>query len=838
MRVLMPHYDPKEIEAKWNKKWLDEKVFKAADDSKKPKYYQLETFPYPSAAGLHMGHPKGYTAEDIHARYMRMHGYEVLYTMGWDAFGLPTENYAIKIGKNPKEVALANTTNFRRQVQMFGFSYDWDREVDTSSPEYYKWTQWLFIQLYKKGLAYRKDAKVNWCPKDQTVLANEQVVDGKCERCGSEIEERAMEQWFLKITDYADRLLNDLKGIDWPAATIKRQEDWIGKSEGALLKFQIANNESQIEIFTTRPDTLFGATYLVLAPEHPLIATLKAKIENKDEVTKYVEETTHKTDRMRQETAKEKTGVELKGVKAINPATKEEVPIYVADYVLGSYGTGAIMAVPAHDERDFDFAKKFGLPIKKVVVPKPIIPGVPGVSAAMGGAAPELRVEEDLWEGAGDLVNSGEFSGMDSKKAKAEIVKFVDGQMKTQYKIRDWSVSRQRYWGVPIPMVHCEKCGIVPVPESELPVLLPDLENYRPQGMPPLASSPSFINVKCPQCGGDAKRDAETLDTFVDSSWYFLRYPDPHNATEIFNKEKVAHWMPVDLYVIGAEHTVMHLLYSRFITKFLYDEGYLKFTEPFKKMRHIGLIMGADGQKMSKSKGNVVNPDEIVAEFSADAMRTYLMFLGPFYEATPWDAKGILGVERFLKRFWNYCNSAREKAAINSGVATTAEGSPVRQALHRAIKRTGEDIEAFKFNTAISGLMIALNELEAAASVSTASTSTPEFLAPVDVASFIKLLHPFAPHMAQELWSLAGNDTYLDFEPWPEYDPKLIVQSILTIVVQVNGKTKDTLTIAAGITEEEVKKMALESVKVKKALGGVAPKRVIWVENKLVNIVI
>jgi leucyl-tRNA synthetase len=838
MRVLMPHYDPKEIEAKWNKKWLDEKVFKAADDSKKPKYYQLETFPYPSAAGLHMGHPKGYTAEDIHARYMRMHGYEVLYTMGWDAFGLPTENYAIKIGKNPKEVALANTTNFRRQVQMFGFSYDWDREVDTSSPEYYKWTQWLFIQLYKKGLAYRKDAKVNWCPKDQTVLANEQVVDGKCERCGSEIEERAMEQWFLKITDYADRLLNDLKGIDWPAATIKRQEDWIGKSEGALLKFQIANNESQIEIFTTRPDTLFGATYLVLAPEHPLIATLKAKIENKDEVTKYVEETTHKTDRMRQETAKEKTGVELKGVKAINPATKEEVPIYVADYVLGSYGTGAIMAVPAHDERDFDFAKKFGLPIKKVVVPKPIIPGVPGVSAAMGGAAPELRVEEDLWEGAGDLVNSGEFSGMDSKKAKAEIVKFVGGEMKTQYKIRDWSVSRQRYWGVPIPMVHCEKCGIVPVPESELPVLLPDLENYRPQGMPPLASSPSFINVKCPQCGGDAKRDAETLDTFVDSSWYFLRYPDPHNATEIFNKEKVAHWMPVDLYVIGAEHTVMHLLYSRFITKFLYDEGYLQFAEPFKKMRHIGLIMGADGQKMSKSKGNVVNPDEIVAEFSADAMRTYLMFLGPFYEATPWDAKGILGVERFLKRFWNYCNSAREKAAINSGVATTAEGSPVRQALHRAIKRTGEDIEAFKFNTAISGLMIALNELEAAASVSTASTSTPEFLAPVDVASFIKLLHPFAPHMAQELWSLAGNDTYLDFEPWPEYDPKLIVQSILTIVVQVNGKTKDTLTIAAGITEEEVKKMALESVKAKKALGGVAPKRVIWVENKLVNIVI
>jgi leucyl-tRNA synthetase len=729
--------------------------------------------------------------------------------MGWDAFGLPTENYAIKVGKPPKEVALANTTNFRRQVQMFGFSYDWDREVDTSSPEYYKWTQWLFIQLYKKGLAYRKDAKVNWCPKDQTVLANEQVIDGKCERCGTEIEERAMEQWFLKITDYADRLIADLKGLDWPAASIKRQEDWMGKSEGALLKFQVANIESQIEIFTTRPDTLFGATYLVLAPEHPLIATLKAKIENGDEVAKYVEETAHKTDRMRQETAKEKTGVELRGVHAINPATKEEIPIYVADYVLGSYGTGAIMAVPAHDERDMDFAKKFELPIREVIK-------------------------------EGKLIVSGEFSGMDSEKAKAEIVKFVGGEMKTQYKIRDWSVSRQRYWGVPIPMVHCEKCGIVPVPESELPVLLPDLENYRPQGMPPLASSPSFINVKCPQCGGDAKRDAETLDTFVDSSWYFLRYPDPHNMNAIFDKSKVEHWMPVDLYVIGAEHTVMHLLYSRFITKFLHDEGYLSFTEPFKKMRHIGLIMGTDGQKMSKSKGNVVNPDEIVAEFSADVMRTYLMFLGPFYEATPWDAKGILGVERFLKRFWNYGNSAREKATMHSGAAgdvIVAGGEPsiARQALHRAIKRTGEDIEAFKFNTAISGLMIALNELEAAAAT-TASSS--EFLATDDLASLVKLLHPFAPHMGQELWSLMGNNTYLDFEPWPEYDPKLIIQSTLTIAVQVNGKTKDTLTVAAGITEDEAKKMALESAKVKTALGGAAPKRVIWVENKLVNIVI
>lgn len=968
----MPHYDPKAIEEKWNKKWLDEKVFAAHDDSKKPKYYQLETFPYPSAAGLHMGHPKGYTAEDIHARYMRMHGYEVLYTIGWDAFGLPTENYAIKVGRNPKEIAHENTDNFRRQVQMFGFSYDWDREVDTSSPEYHKWTQWLFIQLYKKSLAYRKEARVNWCPKDQTVLANEQVIDGKCERCGSEIEERMMEQWFLKITDYADRLLGDLKGLDWPAATIKRQEDWIGKSEGASLKFRIANFESQIEVFTTRPDTLFGATYLVLAPEHALIETLKEKIENWDEVFKYIEETSHKTDRMRQETAKAKTGVELRGVKAINPATKEEIPVWVADYVLGSYGTGAIMAVPAHDDRDFDFAKKFNIPIREVVAQETGIKhddeerrdggcgvifdpvtqkyavathpdglvrlfagGVEAGEDMRAGVLREIEEESGLYDFAsfekiktcfthyhnsrkqvyraalatcflgilasdkqkerkleehektmelawmtpkeilenwnahnidhdldhwfiflrdavaraielgydktsdraaftfspyvdgGTLIDSGEFSGMDSEKAKAEVIKFVGGTTKTQYKIRDWSVSRQRYWGAPIPMVHCPKCGIVPVPESELPVLLPDLENYRPQGMPPLASSPAFINVKCPQCGDEnAKRDPETLDTFVDSSWYFLRYPDPHNDAVIFDKNKVAHWMPVDLYVIGAEHTVMHLLYSRFVTKFLHDEGYLQFAEPFTKLRHIGLIMGADGQKMSKSKGNVVNPDEIVAEFSADVMRTYLMFLGPFYEATPWDPKGILGVERFLKRFWNYCNGAREKAA--SGKAAAAGGSPAQQALHRAIKRTGEDIEAFKFNTAISGLMIALNEIEAA----------PEPLSPGDLASFIKLLHPFAPHMGQELWSLAGNDTYLDFEPWPEYDPKLIVQSTLRIAVQVNGKTKDTLTVAAGITEDDAKKMALESAKVQAVLGGAAPKRVIWVENRLVNIVV
>lgn len=823
----MASYEPKKIEEKWNKKWLDEKVFKVSDDSPKPKYYQLETFPYPSAAGLHVGHPKGYIAEDVHARYMRMQGKEVLYTMGWDAFGLPTENYAIKVGKNPREVGIANTNNFRRQVQMFGFSYDWSREIDTSSPEYYKWTQWLFIQLYKKGLAYRAEAKVNWCPKDQTVLANEQVIDGRCERCGTEIEERMMEQWFLRITDYAERLLADLKGLDWPSATIKRQEDWIGKSEGAEISFLLdfkknsADNDRRapdgsraaLTVFTTRPDTLFGATYLVLAPEHPWV-TLAIDDQhdvllNKDEVVKYVEESSHKTDRMRQEDVREKTGVELKGVRAINPATQEEIPIWVADYVLGSYGTGAIMAVPAHDERDMAFAKKFNLPIVKVIDSK-----------------------EELWTGSGALINSGKFTGMDSVKAKAEIVAAVGGKLKTQFKLRDWSVSRQRYWGVPIPMIHCTHCrekgineGIIPVPDNELPVLLPDLENYRPQGMPPLASSPDFINVKCPQCGGDAKRDAETLDTFVDSSWYYLRYTDPHNTAEIFNKDKAWHWLPVDLYVIGAEHTVLHLLYSRFITKFLYDEGYLSFAEPFTRLKHQGLIMGADGMKMSKSKGNVVNPDEIVAEFSADAMRLYLMFMGPFNDATPWDAKGILGVERFLKRFWSY------GTGIISGVEESAHGAAGEKlsaisALHRTIKKVGEDIEGFKFNTAISALMILLNQLE---------VSAP--LTKDELGSFVKLVHPFAPHIAQELWSLAGNASYLDFEPWPVYDATLIQEEKITLVFQVNGKTKDIVKTDTTIEESGAKELALQNAKVQTALNGQPPKRIIYIDKKLVNIV-
>ena len=829
----MAHYDPKEIERKWQKKWLDEKVFAAHDNSAKPKYYQLETFPYPSAAGLHVGHPKGYIAEDIHARYMRMGGKdaaprEVLYTMGWDAFGLPTENYAIKVGRSPQEVARENTENFRRQVRAFGFSYDWDREIDTSSPEYYKWTQWLFIELFKKGLAYRAAAKVNWCPNDQTVVANEQVLDGKCERCGAVIEERDMEQWFLKITDYAERLLTDLKGLDWPAATVKRQEDWIGKSEGALIKFPLTvagqNSEStSVEVFTTRPDTLFGATYLVLAPEHSVIQSLKTQIENWDEVSKYIEAATHKTELMRKEDEKEKTGVELKGAHAMNPATGEQIPVWVADYVLGSYGTGAIMAVPAHDGRDAEFAKKFGLKTVRVV-------------------------DGNAVDAPGTLVGSGKFTGMDSEKAKWEITASVGGVRKTQFRIRDWSVSRQRYWGVPIPMIHCDVCraqgrngGIVPVPENELPVLLPELKEYRPKGMPPLAGAPDFMKVKCPQCGADATRDPETLDTFVDSSWYYLRYADPKNVAAIFDKAKAAHWLPADLYVIGAEHTVLHLLYSRFITKFLHDKGYILFNEPFLKLRHQGMIRGADGQKMSKSKGNVVNPDGLIAEFGADTVRVYEMFMGAFEEGAPWDPKGILGAERFLKRAWSYVSAAMERATNKKeeSVPTQEKNPAVQILLQKTTKKVGEDIEAFKFNTAISALMILLNELEKNAAEKSA------MLAPEDLAAFVKLLHPFAPHMAQELWSRVptGTDgkpheTYLDFEPWPQYDAALLAEEKITLVLQVDGRVRDTVSADATINEEAAKALALANEKVKAALGAQTPKKIIYVDKKLVNIVL
>jgi leucyl-tRNA synthetase len=829
----MKKYNFSEIEKKWQKKWLNENVFSAKDFSSKPKRYQLETFPYPSAEGLHAGHPKGYTAEDIHARFYRMNGYEVLYTMGWDAFGLPTENYAIKVGKSPKEVARSNIANFKRQVQSFGFSYDWSREINTSDPSYYKWTQWLFIKLYEKGLAYRKEANVNWCPSCKTVLASEQVIGGECERCHSKIEQRKMEQWFLRITDYAERLINDLEGLDWPEATIKRQLDWIGRSEGSILNFKIKDLDLNVEVFTTRADTLFGATFLVLAPEHNLIKQIWEKILNKEEVQKYIEDSLHKTELMRQEEAREKTGVEILGVKAINPATKEEIPIFIADYVLMGYGTGAIMGVPAHDTRDFEFAKKYNLKIKQVIKPE------------KGDINLEKAYVED-----GILINSGEFNRLTSKEARQKITEKFQGKTLIQYKLRDWSVSRQRYWGVPIPMIYCHHCFeeknkngeienlkygidytkfeglgymIYPVPEKDLPVLLPDLEDYRPKGKPPLASSEEFIKTTCPKCGMEARRDVETLDTFVDSSWYYLRYPDAHNDKEIFSKEKVDYWMPVDLYIIGAEHTVLHLLYSRFITKFLYDLGLVKFKEPFLKIRHQGLILGTDGQKMSKSRGNVINPDDVVREFGADTFRMYEMFMGPFEDSAPWSTKGILGVHRFLNRFWNWAlNLINDfQKGINYKTPQNAE-----IIIHKTIKKVSDDILSFNFNTAVSAFMILLNAIQ------------EEKISKEDLEKVLKIMHPFVPHITQELWSQLGHNSYIDYENWPSYDENLILEEEINLVIQINGKLKDVIKTKKGITENEALNLALQNPKINKYLNRNSPKKVIYIQDKILNIVI
>ncbi|MBI4160593.1 MAG: class I tRNA ligase family protein [Candidatus Yanofskybacteria bacterium] len=968
----MKKYNPSKIEKKWQKYWEAKKIYRAHDESEKLKFYQLETFPYPSAAGLHVGHPKGYIAEDIHARYMRMKGSEVMYTMGWDAFGLPTENYAIKVGKSPQQVAEANVKNFRRQVKMFGLSYDWDREIDTSSPEYYKWTQWLFIQLYKAGLAYQKLAKVNWCPKDQTVLANEQVVDGKCERCGEATVQKEMKQWFFKITDYSERLLNDLEGLDWPEATIKRQQDWIGKSEGAKIKFLLANIPGQldgkhfVEVFTTRPDTLFGATFVVISPE---VAQrwIDSGWQAGKPVEKYISDSLSKKELERLAEAGDKTGIDA-GIKAVNPANKEEIPVWIADYVLGSYGTGAIMAVPAHDQRDYEFAKKFNLPIKIVIEPETgrILPNEQarksivaivenpisgkfltlnwgpklGGTLFIGGGREEgedeaataireikeetgyvdltfvaktelmhhhyfafsknvarnievvglhfclngdkmaqkdlqhdekdnfeiewltkeeiLRRMEDenhllsfrrlllgeIYDGNGLLTSSGKFDGMNSEKAKWEITKFVEGERQTQYKLRDWSVSRQRYWGAPIPIIYCEKCalqdpsgqGIVPVPEEDLPVKLPNLKNYRPKGVPPLAGSKKFIEIKCPNCKNPARRDPETLDTFVDSSWYYLRYPDPKNSEKPFDKNKIDFWMPVDLYVIGAEHAVLHLLYSRFITKFLHDKGYVDFTEPFVKLRHLGLIQGSDGHKMSKSRGNVVNPDDLVGQYGADAIRMYEMFMGPFEDGQPWDTRGVIGVYRFLNRMWNLFQAKNAKTKIQNGASGLAndfekDARGLESFLNKAVKKIGEDIENLRFNTAVSELMKLLNEFE----INSAKFQIPDSVFHI----LAKIVAPFAPHLAEELWAdVLGQKESIHFEKWPEYNPELIKEATIKLIVQVNGKMRDVIEAPFGLDEAVARQAALASENVQKHVAGSVIKKVIYVSNRLINFII
>ena len=834
---MIPQYNHLKIEPKWQKYWEDHKMSEVKESQTAPRQmrrYILDMFPYPSGAGLHVGHPEGYTATDIYSRYLRMRGFQVIHPMGWDAFGLPAENYAIKQGIHPRESTLRNIDNFRRQIKMLGFSYDWSREIATCDPEYYYWTQWFFLLLYKNGLAYRKKAPVNWCGSCQTVLAREQVVEGKCERCKNQIIQRELKQWFFKITDYADRLLSGLDKIDWPEPIKTMQRNWIGRSEGALIKFKIQNSKCKItvqnakflEVFTTRADTVFGATYMVIAPEHEIISNLKSQILNLREVEEYIDQSRRKTELQRTDLAKEKTGVEIEGIKAVNPASGEEIPIWVADYVLMSYGTGAIMAVPAHDERDWEFARKYKLPIRQVIKPQN-----------------KCQCQNDVlcYTGEGILINSQpknsgiSFNGMRSEAAKEKIVEWLAqkglAKKSVQYKLRDWLISRQRYWGAPIPIIYCEKCGELPVQEDQLPVELPDDVDFRPKGESPLERSKAFHKVKCPECGSSkARRESDTMDTFVCSSWYYFRYTDPRNAHEFASKDKIKYWLPVDTYVGGAEHAVMHLLYARFFCKILYDQGIIDFEEPFQKLINQGLILAEDGRKMSKSLGNVINPDDIVKEYGADALRMYEMFMGPLEDAKPWNTKGIKGVRRFLEKVWKLveCQNPNVKCQIKSKCQmSNAKRVVLERLLHKTIKKVGDDIELFKFNTAISQLMILVNQMQ----------KCDQF--PItNYQLLITLLAPFAPHLAEELWGQLGYKESVFRQKWPEYDVDLIKDEMNTIVVQINGKIRDQFNISVGASPEEVLKQARDSEKIQKWLKGQKIKKEIYVPNRIVNFVI
>ena len=829
------------IEKKWQKRWDDERVFRIGQPKPGKKFYILDMFPYPSAAGLHVGHPKGYTATDIVARKRRMEGYEVLYPMGWDAFGLPTENFAVKVGRNPKEVAAENIKNFRRQVKSLGFSYDWSREIDTSSPAYYRWTQWLFLQLYKKGLAYRAKANVNYCPSCRTVLANEQVLDGKCERCGNPVTLRELEQWFFKITEYADRLLAGLEKIDWPERIKSMQRNWIGRAQGGEgnfrglrkdateksrgAKMKIREGEFDVPVFTTRADTLLGVTAVVLSPEHPLVDSLVSASERKA-VEAYRREVRDKSELERTGLKKEKTGVPL-GTAAIHPLSGEQVPVWIAEYVLMGYGTGAVMMVPAHDERDFVFAKRYGLDMKFVISPPHEVSEARHEAIHHGK---KRKGQDGAYTGEGILVNSGEYSGLTSVDARQKIAAALEsagrGRRQVNYHLRDWLVSRQRYWGAPIPIIYCQSCGEVPVPEKDLPVTLPDDVDFRPTGESPLSSSKSFHDVSCPKCDKPARRESDTMDTFVDSSWYFLRYTSPNEKRRPFDPRAASVWCPVDLYVGGAEHAVLHLLYARFVTMALHDLDQISFEEPMSRLRSVGLVLGEDGAKMSKSRGNVVNPDEVVEEFGADTMRLFEMFGGEFSETLQWSTKGIVGVRRFLERVAALGERAEESEAPPPDLPGRQAGAETLRLLHQTIKKVGDDIEAFKFNTAVSAMMILVNHLSARGSVS-----------PDVFETFLKLLHPFAPHIAEELWERLGHSDLLAREKWPVFDPGLAREEQMTVVVQINGKVRETLRLPSDVSEDEVRAAALASLKVRKWLEGKEPKAVRYVPGRLISIV-
>lgn len=804
-------YKPQEIEGKWQEKWYSSDVFKAVDFSKKEKFYSLIEFPYPSGEGLHVGHPRSNTAMDIISRKRRMQGFNVLYPIGWDAFGLPAENYAIKTGTHPKETTQKNIANFTRQLKALGFSFDWSREIDTTDPKYYKWTQWIFLKLFEKGLAYKAKSDINWCTSCNVGLAHEEVVNGKCERCGGEVVRKEKEQWMLKITEYADRLLADLNEVDYVEKIKKQQEDWIGKSIGAEVDFKVKNFDQRIKVFTTRPDTLFGATYMVLSPEHSLIEEFKKDLKNKELVEEYQKKARTKTDLERTDLAKEKTGIVLDGVMAINPVNEKEIPIYIADYVLNSYGTGAIMAVPGHDQRDWEFAKQFHLPIIEVL---------------KGG-----DIEKEAFEGDGELVNSDWLNGLKKDQAIEKMIQWLEergiGTRAINYKLRDWVFSRQRYWGEPIPIVICDKCGYVPVPEKELPVVLPEVENYKTSdtGESPLSLISEWVTTKCPQCGGQAKRETDTMPQWAGSSWYFLRYTDPHNDKQLADPKKLKYWTPVDWYNGGMEHTTLHLLYSRFWHKFLFDIGIVPTSEPYAKRTSHGLILGEDGDKMSKSKGNVINPDDVVNEYGADTFRVYEMFMGPFDQATPWDTKGILGVRRFLDKVWHACD---DEVTVKEKV----EPQEIEQLLHKTIKKVTEDIENMKFNTAVSQMMIFINEFNKAKG-SLDDKQKSEYRK-----TFLKILSPFAPHICEELWHALGEKDFIAKEPWPEYNPELVKESVIEVPIQINGKVRSKILVAKDASEEEVKEKALADEKIKTWLKGKEIKKFVYVKGRIVNIVV
>jgi len=831
-------YNPQEIEKKWQEIWGKKKLYQADLKKVKKPFYNLMMFPYPSAEGLHVGNMYAFVHSDTYGRFMRLKGFDVFEPIGLDGFGIHSENYAIKVGEHISDVSKRTEKHFYEQLRMIGNQFDWSRTLETYKPEYYKWTQWIFVQMFKKGLAYQAESYVNWCLSCKTVLSDEQVISGRCERCDTVVEKKLMKQWFFKITDYAERLLENLEFINWSERTKIAQRNWIGKSEGVTIKFPIYNSQFSVEVFTTRLDTIFGCTYCVLAPEHKLIHELKPQIKNWDEVEKYVIQAQKKSEMERTELAKEKNGVELKGVKAINPFNNQEIPVFAADYVLVHYGTGAVMAVPAHDERDFEFAKKYGLPIVEVVKSKD----------AKSSAEEEAFVED------GVLINSGEYNNLLSKDARQKLVDWLGknglGAKKIHYKLRDWCVSRQRYWGPPIPMIFCEKCSWQPVPEKDLSVMLPETKDYLPRadGLSPLARNEKFWKTKCPKCGGPARRETDVSDTFLDSSWYFFRYTSTEFGDKPFDKLRVKKWLPVDMYIGGQEHAVLHLLYSRFMTMFFKDLGMIDFEEPYKRFFAHGLLI-REGAKMSKSKGNIVNPDEYIKKYGADAVRMYLMFLGDVSQGGDWRDSGMNGTFRFINRVWKL-SSKIELPSIEAKVKKRTEFSSPPQAktqnlknlVHKTIKKVTDDLEGLKFNTAIAALMILVNGFE-----------KEEKIDQEDFEAFLKLLAPFAPHISEELWeklghsqrdkslfhpSLRSGKESIFKEKWPGYDPKLVKEKMITLIIQINGNVRDKTEAEADISEERAKELALSSEKIKKWTGGKEIKKVIFVKNKLINIVV